>query len=360
MLKYRGSRLVRAGFIGVVLIMMIVAVGLAPQQISEWASSVRYQARFADGSGLTVGNNVTVSGMKAGEVTAVSLDGKDALVSFTVDARLPLGSKTTAHIRTGTLLGQRILTLEPDGGDRIKPNAVIPVSRTFAPYSLTEAVSELTTNTAGTDTAGLNQALDTLSSTVDQIAPQLGPTFDGLTRISKALNERDAALGDLLEHGEDVTAILARRATQVSTLILNANDLVGVLSERRWAIVELLAHTSAVAREVSGLVADNQQKLAPTLQKLNSVVEVLERNRDNIAVALPRLAKYQMTLGEVVSNGPYYSANIPNLDLPQLLQPFMDYAFGFRRGTNAGQPPDNTGPRAEIPFPYNGIPQGPR
>ncbi len=60
------------------------------------------------------------------------------------------------------------------------PQTVIPITRTSSPYSLTDAVSDLTTNTAGTDTASLNQSLDTLSETLDQIAPQLGPTFDGV------------------------------------------------------------------------------------------------------------------------------------------------------------------------------------
>jgi phospholipid/cholesterol/gamma-HCH transport system substrate-binding protein len=359
MLKYRGTTLIRAGFIGVILLALVIAVGLAPQKIADWATSVRYKAEFADSGGLTVGNDVTVSGMKVGSVSAVSLHGTEALVTFTVNGQVALGSDTTAHIRTGTLLGRRVLTLESAGSDALKPMGVIRASRTFSPYTLTEAVSDLTTNTAGTDTQNLNQSLDTLSATIDQIAPQLGPTFDGLTRISKALTERNDSLGSLLESGADVTQILAQRSEQINTLILNANDLIGVLSERRWAIMELLTHTSAVAREVSGLVHDNEQELAPTLDKLNSVLAVLERNRDNIALALPRLAKYQVTLGETVASGPYYSAYIPNLDLPAILQPFFDYAFGFRRGTNAGQPPDNAGPRAEIPFPYNGIPEGP-
>ncbi len=120
-----------------------------------------------------------------------------------------------------------------------------------------------------------------------------------------------------------------------------------------------MAYTSAMAREITGLVHDNEQRLAPTLEKLNSVVAMLERQRDNIALALPRLAKYQTTLGETVASGPYYSAYIPNLDLPPLLQPFFDYAFGFRRGVNAGQPPDNVGPRAELTLPRNGIPERP-
>jgi len=66
-------------------------------------------------------------------------------------------------------LGQRILTLESAGSGQMHRGDVIPVSRTSSPYSLTDAVSDLTTNTAGTDTANVNQALDTLSETLDQI-----------------------------------------------------------------------------------------------------------------------------------------------------------------------------------------------
>jgi phospholipid/cholesterol/gamma-HCH transport system substrate-binding protein len=357
MLKYRGKAIIRAGLIGVVLILLVVAVGLQPEGLIQRATSVRYQAVFGDAGGLAAGNDVTVSGVKVGSVSEVSVRDSKALATFAVRGNVVLGSDSTAHIRTGTLLGQRVLTLESGGSTRMHPGDLIPVSRTSSPYSLTEAVSDLTTNTAGTDTDTLNQSLDTLSATIDQIAPQLGPTFDGLTRLSRSLNGRNDTLRELLKSAGKVTGILADRSQQLNTLILNANDLVGVLSERRDAIVELLANTSVLAKQLSGLVADNEQKLAPTLQKLNSVTAVLEKNRDNIAKALPGLAKYQTTLGESVANGFYYNAFVPNLAPAQFLQPFLDYAFGFRRGVNAGQPPDNAGPRAEFPFPYNGIPQ---
>jgi phospholipid/cholesterol/gamma-HCH transport system substrate-binding protein len=111
---------------------------------------------------------------------------------------------------------------------------------------------------------------------------------------------------------------------------------------------------------LSGLVADNEKQLAPTLQRLNSVTAMLEQNRDNIAKSLPGLAKFELTQGEAVSSGYYYNAYVPNLLPSQFFQPFFDYAFGFRRGVDAGQPPDHAGPRAEFPFPYNGIPGGSR
>ena len=360
MLKYRGSRLIRSGFIGVVLIVLVIAVGLQPQALLSWATSIHYRALFAEAGGLATGNDVKVSGVKMGTVTDVELSHGKALVSFTLDSTVRLGSSTTAHIRTGTVLGARMLTLEPAGTDTLPAAGTIPLSHTSSPYSLTNAVSDFTTNTAGTDTGSLTQSLDTLSDTIDQIAPQLGPTFDGLSRLSQTLNSRNESLGKLLKNAADVTGILSQRSAQVNTLLLNANDLLGVLDDRRYAIVNLLANTSALSVQLSGLVADNEKQLAPTLQKLNTVTAMLEKNRDNIAEALKGLAKYQVTQGESVSNGFYYNAFVGNLIPSQTLQPFLDYAFGFRRGTNAGQPPDNAGPRAEFPWPHNGIPGGSR
>ena len=359
MIKYRGRNIIRAGIIGIVLAVLTIAIGLRPELIQNWATGIRYQALFSEAGGLTAGAEVKIAGIKVGSVSNVSLKHGDALVDFTVDSEVPLGSQTTAHIRTGTLLGQRILTLESSGSGTMHPSDVIPMSRTASPYSLTEAVSDLTVNTAGTDIASLNQSLDTLSATIEQIAPQLGPTFDGLTRLSSSINSRNGIVGELLKHTADVTGILAQRSQQINSLLLNGNDLLSVLVARRQAIVNLLNDTSALAKNLTGLVADNEKQLAPTLAKLNSVAAVLEKDRDLIAAALPGLAKYETTLGETVANGPGYNALVGNLDLAETIQPFMDYMFGFRRGTDAGRPPDNAGPRSELPIPYNNVPPGP-
>ncbi|WP_343601618.1 MCE family protein [Mycobacterium sp.] len=358
--KYRGAGLIRAGIMGFVLVVLVIAVGLSPQQLLDRATTVRYQALFTEAGGLAAGNDVVVSGVKVGAVSKVALRRGDALVTFNVRGTVPLGSDSTAHIRTGSLLGQRVLSVDSAGGGRLHPMGVIPLSHTSSPYSLSEAFSDLTTDIAGTNTQTLNQSLDTLSATLDQIAPQLGPAFDGVTRLSQALNGRNKTLGELLKGAADVTGILSQRSQQVNTLILDADDLLQVLVARRQAIVRLLANTSAVAQQLSGLVHDNEAKLAPTLQKLNSVTAMLEQNRDNIAKALPGLAKFELTQGEAVSNGFYYNAYIPNAFLPELFfQPFFDFYFGFRRYGNDGRPPDTAGPRALFPWPSNGIPPCP-
>jgi phospholipid/cholesterol/gamma-HCH transport system substrate-binding protein len=357
MLKYRGPKLVRAGILGIILCLLVIAIGLQPERLYSLATAVRYEAQFVEAGGLTEGNDVLLSGVKVGTIKDISLQRGKAVVTLSVDGRYQLGSETTAHIQTGSLLGERVVTLVSEGSGTLRALSVIPVTRTSSPYSLTDAVSELTTNTAGTDTSSLNQSLDTLAATLDQVAPQLGSTFDGLSRVSRSINSRNDTMAQLLTHAADVTRVLSDRNAQINTLLLNANDLIGVLNDRRQAIVDLLGAASALSRQLSGLVADNEAELAPTMEKLNSVTAMLEKNRDNIGKAIPGLAKYQVTQGETVANGFYYTAYVPNLNPMQILQPFFDYAFGFRRGTNAGQPPDNAGPRAEIPFPVNGIPQ---
>jgi len=360
MLRYHESRLVRAGFIGAVLVGLVVAVGLQVEQLRSLATDIRHQARFTDAGGLTAGSPVTLSGVKVGIIQSVSLSRGDALVTFTVNGKYRLGSETGAHIRTGTLLGQRVMTLESNGTGTLHASDVIPVARTSSPYSLTEAVSDLTTNTAGTDTRSVSESLDTLSQTLDKVAPQLGPTFAGLTNLSHALNSRNQSLRDLLGNAGAIAQTLSQRSQQVNTLLLDANDLLGVLVQRRAAVVNLLSETSALAKQLSGLVHDNEQTLAPSLQRLNSVLAMLQKNSENIAKALNGLAQYQRTIGEAANGGFYVNAYAYNFPPAQVIQPFLDYAFGFRRGVNAGQPPDTAGPRAEFPLPYNGIPGGSR
>jgi phospholipid/cholesterol/gamma-HCH transport system substrate-binding protein len=250
-----------------------------------------------------------------------------------------------------------MLTVESAGTGTMHPMALIPVSRTSSPYSLTEAVSDLTSDTAGTNTTALNQSLDTLAATLDQIAPQMGPAFDALTRLSRTLNSRNKNLGELFKSAGDVTGILSERSMQVNKLILNSDSLLQVLVERRQEIVDLLANTSVVAKQLTALVHDNESTLAPTLERLNRVLGVLEKNRDNIGKALPGLAKFEITVGEAISGMYAYQAFAPNFLVPQLFQELVDYLWGFRTfDTSKGPGFPSPVPRALTPWPYNLIP----
>jgi phospholipid/cholesterol/gamma-HCH transport system substrate-binding protein len=261
MLHYRGAHLLRPGLVGIVVMVCVILIGLQSQKFMAWGTTVRYQALFGEAAGLAVGDDVIVSGVRVGTVQKVVLHNGDALVVFSVNSTIRLGADSSAHIKTSSLLGKRDLTVVSAGTGRMRSLDTIPSSRTSSPYSLTDAVGDLSTKTSAIDIDSLNRSLDMLSSTLNQIAPQVGPAFDGLTQLSKTINSRNESLRQLLTGAGTVTSVLAQRSEQVNTLILNANALVDVLAQRRQEIVDLLANTSAVAKQLSGLVADNEAAL---------------------------------------------------------------------------------------------------
>lgn len=256
MQKYRGSRLIRAGFIGVVLIVLIIAVGLQPERLYQWATSLRYQALFTEAGGLAVGNDVTVSGIKVGSVSSIELENGDALVSFTIDGRYALGSDSTAHIRTGTLLGERVLALESKGTGTLDRREVIPITRTSSPYSLTDAVSGSSQHRR--DGRGHSTSPSTRWRRRSIRSPAARADVRRIVAAVAVTNNRNESLAELLRTAGDVTGIFAERSQQVNALILNANDLLGVVNERRHAISRLLANTATVSRELTAVVGDNE------------------------------------------------------------------------------------------------------
>ena len=93
MLKYRDVKLIRTGFLGIVLVLLVVAVGLQPERLISWATGIRYSAEFAEAGGLSAGNDVKVSGVKVGNVIDVALGERGAVVTFTVDNSVRLGTR---------------------------------------------------------------------------------------------------------------------------------------------------------------------------------------------------------------------------------------------------------------------------
>ncbi len=80
--------------------------------------SYELKARFPNATGITVGSDVRVSGMKVGTVTAQTLDpaSYQAVVTLSVDKAVTLPLDSSAAITSEGLLGGSFIALVP-GGD---------------------------------------------------------------------------------------------------------------------------------------------------------------------------------------------------------------------------------------------------
>ncbi|WP_067720937.1 MCE family protein [Nocardia yamanashiensis] len=308
------SPLINIGVVGIVLVMTVSLAALQFDRLPFVRSGAEYSAYFADAGGLLPGDPVQVAGVRSGRVEQVKLDGAKVKIRFTLDESITLGDKTSAAIKTNTLMGRKSLEVTPTGGGALHGNDTIPLDRTTSPYSLTDALGDLATTVKGLDTDQVNKTLDTLSEAFADTPAPLRSALDGVSRLSRSLNTRDQALTELLSHAQNVTKVLGDRATQINSLLLDGNSLLGELNARRSAISQLIVYINGLAQQLTGFVNDNEAQLKPTLDKLNSVLALLQKNKDNIGTALENLGPFEAALGEQVGSGPYFQAYLSNIE----------------------------------------------
>ena len=322
------DKTLRSGIFGLVIVICVLIVAFGYTTLPFYPQGKQYEAYFADAGGISPGNDVNVSGIAVGKVTGVALAGDVAKVTFTVNRKVRVGDQTLASIKTDTVLGERSLAVTPRGGGSVTS---IPLGRTTVPYTLNMALQDLGQNSAELDKGQLNQALSVLTESLRDATPQLRRTLDGVASLSRSINANDEALGQLLDHAQKVTKVLADRANQVNQLVTDGNQLFAALDERRTALSNLIAGIDDVSRQISGFVADNRREFGPALTKLNLVLDNLLERREHISQAIHRLPPYATALGESVGSGSGFNVNLPNA-VPNIAQQELLLDLYFQPG----------------------------
>ena len=349
------------GAVGAAAIIVAVIAAFNYQKLPFLDHSKEYSAYFAEAGGLQSGAAVEVSGFRVGQVDSVSLDGPRVLVKFTVDDRIALGDRTEAAIRTKSLLGAKILDVVPRGGGT--QSGAIPANRTTSPYQLPDALGDLSATISGLNTDQVSASLEVLADTFKDTPPDLKAAVEGVARFSHTLDQRDAQLRSLLANANKTSKVLGERSDQIVGLVGDTNALLAQLRQQSGALEMIANNISAVTRQIKAVIADNRATLKPTLDRLNSVLDIVDTRKTKIQEAIKRLNAYSMSLGEAVSSGPFFSAYIVNLLPGQFLQPFIDAAFSDlgldpstlspsqRADPQTGQPGT---PPLPIPYPRTG------
>ncbi|MGC5360463.1 MCE family protein [Streptomyces sp. DT24] len=291
--------------VGIVGLLVLALVGLAAYRADSLpfiGGGTTYSADFTESAGLADGDEVRIAGVKVGKVTGVSLDGAKVKVTFRVkDAWI--GDSSTIGIAIKTLLGEKYLAVDPLGTGPQDPGTRIAASRTTSPYDVTQAFNGLGETIGDIDTARLAESFETISATFKDSAPDVRSAANGLSALSRTVSERDAQLATLLKGGKQLTRTLADKKSSFETLLRDGNLLLGEIQARRDSIHLLLTGTRDLGTRLSGLVADNEKQLKPTLTALGRVTAVLLKNRDSLDKVLSLAGSYNRLVGNTLGNG---------------------------------------------------------
>ncbi|MFA6576509.1 MAG: MCE family protein [Nocardioides sp.] len=293
---------------GLVITAVLLAIALNASRLPFFTGTT-YQAEFTDASGLQVGEEVRVAGVKVGLVRDIELSGDTVVVTFDVDGPR-LGADTTAGIEVKTLLGQHYLSVTPDGPGSLDAGGTIPLSRTSTPLNVVPAFQQLTETVEEIDTGQVAEAFDAISEVLDATAPEVRATLTGLGRLSESIASRDQQIQQLFSSADGVTATLEARNDDIVRLLGDSTDVLETLNARREVIARIITETSSLARQLRGLVADNRATVGPALAKLERVLDTLRANRDALDESITLTGVYGREFTNLGGTGRFFDGAI--------------------------------------------------
>ncbi|MYR08603.1 MCE family protein [Gordonia sp. SID5947] len=308
---------VSIGAIGILVLLMMAVSAFYLNQLPLVGAGARYTAKFTEAAGLKPGAEVRVAGVKVGEVDGVTLDGDRVNVKFRV-TNTWVGNQTQASIQIKTILGQKYLALNPRGSEPADPD--VPLTDTVSPYDVIEAFSDAADQIEDLDTDQLANSMESLSEAFSGTAGDIGPSLDGLSRLSQTIASRDQEVQHLLAATKDTSKILADRNQEFVRLIAGAGQLLDELNNRQKAISKLLSTTTTLSDSLSGIVRDNQAQIGPALDSLQDVNKLLISQNDNLRKTITYMAPFYRLYANVLGNGRWFESVVTNLLPPGLPQ----------------------------------------
>lgn len=255
-------------------------------------STTTYRAVFSDVTGVTVGDDVRIAGVRVGAVTGIAIkDQTKAELTFTVDSDHPIYTSTHAELRWRDLVGERYLALVDGAGDetKLQPNGEIPLSQTTPALDLTVLFQGFKPLFAALSPNDVNQ----FAFEIIQVLQGEGGTIDGLlsetASLTSALADRDQLIGSVIDNLNGVLTALDQHNDRFGQLLDQLQRLVSGLSQDRQAIGSSLDNINALAAASSGLLDQARPALSGDISQLSAVAGTLQKNSKTVTGFLQQL-----------------------------------------------------------------------
>ncbi|NGN94231.1 MCE family protein [Nocardioides sp. KC13] len=279
------------------------------------------EAAFDDALNLSVGSKVSVNGVDAGRVTALSTDGFSALAEMSVDEGVRVTDLSSARLRYDTPLGEVYVDVTtPEGGRAIKDGGRLDPARSTTAPTVEDALASASLLINGGGIGDLGRIVDELNGAVgdgtdltevlDRSATFLTQANRTTAEIDRALTSLDAVSATLSQEQDTITDALAaigpaartvRQQTKQIIALLNrlvklsrdANNVLDRMDDATVAVVRDAGAILAQVRRISGELGPGLDTFSAAINELLEVIPA-----DHLPIQL------RVDIGESVEQDP--------------------------------------------------------
>ncbi|GAA1888189.1 MCE family protein [Lapillicoccus jejuensis] len=300
-----------------------------------------YRAVFTDVTGLAVGQDVRIAGVRVGEVDEITVntDRTTALVTFAVATTSALTRSTDATIKYRNLVGERYIALTQGTGSTavLPPGSTIPVDRTQPALDLTLLFNGFKPLFASLSPKDVNE----LSGLVIQTLQGEGGGIDDLlgktASLTSTLADRDAVIGRTIDNLTTVLGTVDAHDDAFKALIDQLQRFISGLSADRKTIGDSLDDINSLTRSTADLLQTARPDVKNDVARLRSLAGNLNKpqNTKTFETFLSGSAKKITTITRTATYGSWFNFYLCRFDTkaPILPNTPLSYDVGGARCT---------------------------
>jgi phospholipid/cholesterol/gamma-HCH transport system substrate-binding protein len=302
--------LVKISIFAVVTITMTALLGLTIANTTI-GPTTGYTARFTDATGLNVGDDIRMAGVRIGQVTDISVsDNRYADVRFDVEASRQLPNTVTATIKYRNLIGQRYVSLGIGSGDTnavLRSGDTIPIERTQPALNLTQLFNGFQPLFQALQPEDVNK----LAGELIQVLQGEGGTIDSVlahtASLASTIAGKDQVIGQVIDNLNTVLTTVNERTDEVTGLIDQLQQLATGLAEQRGSIGEAIGALGDLTTSTAGLLSSVRPPLKEDIAALGQLAGNLAQHGDTVDKFLAGLPHKVETINRVSSYGGWYN-----------------------------------------------------
>lgn len=298
-IKGIAARCIGFGAIGLVLLLLLYNTMVD----AAGGDMTTYRAVFKEVSGLRVGDDVRVAGVKVGGVDEIAIDGDRAVVTFSLADEHPLTRSTGLVLRYQNLIGQRYVAVVPGKGQAapLPADSLIPLARTSAGFDLTALLNGFRPLFAVLKPADINA----LSESVVKVLQGEGGTVSELlretTELTEYLADRDELFHQVAVNLTPVLSEISGHGDQLRSTVHRLAELTTTLARQRHTTGRSIDELSELVGRTNELVTEIRSPLARDIEALRQVVRMYARNNSRYAASFAHFGSVLETLGRATS-----------------------------------------------------------
>jgi len=243
------------------------------------SSDNQVKVRFNKVSGLEIGNNVTVNGVRRGHVKDFFIDGSSVIVTLSVSNDIPLKKDAEFSLESTDLMGGRKIEVDPG-------NSIDDLD-----------LSEIQQGIYISDIAGMISLFSDIQDKISIIANESVKTLQGINSLL-----------------QDEAFIQGLR-TSISNLNNVTAKLDKVLTENQQNIKEISENTKEITADTKVLIKENKENIERSLVNLNAVL----LKSDSLMTSLNYLTQETATggnnLGKILYDDSLYNNLVKSMEL---------------------------------------------